>query len=222
MAVRNPHCWRNIGLAFFASGIVTLMAAYLLPEAVAGNAARSILIVYGMTALLFGGGTALFRHFDARAKAALARGADIIARWHVDAKTWRAFIAHNEMLNQESGALINELSIREAVPADGIEVIVGKTAIEIDGSIHALQRGTPEITHAELNTSRVRPSYVELQLYYPGGGHGTSGVPRSATRSVLRFPVAAGAQREAEWVVAHYGGKQPVKPGFFSRQRGWH
>jgi hypothetical protein len=216
--MRNPHNWRNTSLAVFASGIVAAPAAFLLPEAVAGDTARGLLFIYGVMALLFGGGTALFQHFDARAKDALARGEDIIARWHVDAATWRDFIALNHGINQEGGMLLNELSIREEVPAAGIEVIAGRTAVQVDGSIHALpRRGTPEITHAELNTSRVRPSYIELHLYYPGGGYGASGVPRPPVRTALRFPVAAGiqAQRDAERVVAHYNGDLPGKPDFY-------
>jgi hypothetical protein len=43
-------------------------------------------------ALLFGRGTALFRHRDVRAMDALARGEEIIARWRVDSATWRAFV----------------------------------------------------------------------------------------------------------------------------------
>lgn len=217
--MRSPRLWRNIGLAFLASGIAASSAAFLLPDAAVGNSARALLMIFGLTALVFGGGTALSRLFDAREQDALVRGEDVIARWRVDAETWRAFIAHDRTLDQESGGPVNELSIRDIVPADGIEVIVGKSAVQIDGSIHALPlRGTPEITHVELNTSRVRPSFVELRLYYPGGGQGASGVPRSATRTVLRFPVTAGALRDAEAVVAHYGGAQPGTKDSFHGQ----
>jgi hypothetical protein len=214
--MRNPRRWRNIGLAFLASGIIASIAVFWLPEAAAADTARAVLIGYGLTALLFGGGSALFRHFDARAQDALGRGENILARWRVDAATWRQFLAHDRELNRESGALVNELSIRDEVPDDGIEVIVGSTAVQIDGSLHALpRRGTPEITHAKLNTSRVRPTYIELHLYYPGGGHGASGVTFSATRTALRFPVPSGAQEDAELVVAHYGGDQPGRADFF-------
>lgn len=214
--MRDPHLWRNVGLAFFASGIVATPAAFLLPDAAAGDTARGLLFIYGVMALLFGGGTALFRHFDSRAKDALARGEDIIARWYVDAATWRDFIALNHGINQEPGFLPNELSIRAEVPARGIDVTVGSTAVQVGGSFHALpRRGVPEVTHAGLNTDGVRPSYIELHLHYPGGGYGASGVPRSPVRTALRFPVAAGARRDAERVVAHYSGSLPGKSDFF-------
>ncbi len=61
----------------------------------------------------------------------------------------------------------------------------------------------------------MQPAAIELQLYYPGGGHGASGIPRDATRSALRFPVGQAAWNEAEKVVAHYRGETPRKPDFF-------
>lgn len=216
--MRNPHRWRNIALAFFASGIVATPAPFLLPEAAAGDTARGLLFIYGVMALLFGGGTALFRQFEVRAQKSLLRGENIIARWRVDAVTWRDFVALNHRINQEDGVLLNELTLYppKDVPADGIEVIVGENAAQIHDSIHALpRRGTPEITHAELNTSRVRPSYIEFLLYYPGGGQGASGVPRPPVRTALRFPVSPSALRDAERVVAYYSGGRPGKADFF-------
>jgi hypothetical protein len=59
--MRNPHRWRNIALAFFPSGIIATPAPFLLPEAAAGDTARGLLFIYGVMALLFGGGSALFR-----------------------------------------------------------------------------------------------------------------------------------------------------------------
>jgi hypothetical protein len=71
----------------------------------------------------------------------------------------------------------------------------------------------PEVTSAALHD--LHPAVIELQLYYPAGGHGASGVPRAPTRSALRFPVGAGAWKEADTVVAHYRGDTPRKADFF-------
>ena len=163
---------------------------------------------------MFGGGTALFRHFDARAKEALARGEDIIARWRVDAAAWRDFVAADREWNKQSGFMPNELMPSEEVPAEGVEVIVGKTAVQIGESVHRLpRRGTPEITDAALHDGR--PTVIELQLYYPGGGHGASGVPHPSRRTALRFPVGMGAWKEAGTVVAHFRGDLPGEADFF-------
>ena len=214
--MRNPRRWRDIALGVAASGLVTSLAAFLLPVAAAGDTARGVLFIYGLTAVLLGGGTAVFRHRDLRAQEALARGERVMARWHVDAGTWREFLEDNEQRQQEDGALPNELSIPATVPAGGVAVIAGEIAVQIGDSIHALpRRDTPEVTHAELNTSRVRPSFIELRLYYPGGGTGASGVPRPPLRTVLRFPVPREALRDAERVVAYYAAGRPGEADFF-------
>ena len=212
--MRNPQRSRNIALGFFASGWIAALAAFLLPAATGNDVVRAALFIYGSSAILFGGGTALFRHFDARAKEALARGEEIIARWRVEANAWNEFVTSDRAVNQESGWLPNELSSPDQVPEDGVEVIVGKTAVQVGESIHRLpRRGTPEITHATFHDGS--PARIELRLYYPGGGHGASGVPHSSRRTALRFPVGQGAWKEAGVVVAHFRGDSGGEADFF-------
>ncbi|MEO7168709.1 MAG: hypothetical protein ABI016_16960 [Chthoniobacterales bacterium] len=209
----NPSRGRTIALYFFASGWVASAAAFLLPGLSEGNWVRTGLFIYGLSAIIFGGGTALFRHFDVRAKEALARGEGIIARWRVEAEAWHEFVALDRQWNEGGETLPNELSRPEIVPADGVEVIVGKDAIQIGESIHRLTGGMPEVTAATLVESR--PAVIDLQLYYPGGGYGASGVPHSARRAALRFPVGQNAGNEAGAVVAHYRGDTPREASFY-------
>jgi hypothetical protein len=211
--MRDPRRWRNVALGFFVSGWVAAMAAFLLPGPMPAGWVRMCLFVYGISAILFGGGTALFRHFDVRAKEALARGEDIIARWRVDPLAWREFVGTDYEWSQGRAALSNELSLPDTVPEEGIEVIVGKSAVQIGESIHRLTSGVPEVTTAILHD--LHPAVIELQLYYPGGGHGASGVPRAPSRSALRFPVGTAAWKEAASVIAHYRGESPRKADFF-------
>jgi hypothetical protein len=213
--MRNRHSSRNIALAFFASGWVTAAAAFLLPGPLVPDWVRICLFIYGSSAILFGGGTALFRHFDARAQEALARGEDLIDRWRVEPMAWRDFVAIDREWRQggDGDALHNELSFPDQISEEGIEVIVGKRAIQIGQSIHRLTSGVPEVTSAALHD--LHPAVIELQLYYPGGGYGASGVPRSPSRSALRFPVGRGAWKEAGIVVSHYRGDTPRKADFF-------
>lgn len=214
--MRNPKRWRNISMAVVASGVMAVLAAFWLPDAMAGDNPRGLLFCYGLMALVFGGWFAVFCHRDMRAKESLARGEDILARWRIDADTWRDFLALNDEIHRQPGVLYNELSIRDEIPATGVEIVVGKTAVEIDGSIHRFpRRGIPEITHAQLHDNPGGPSYIEFLLYYPGGGQGASGVPMRAVRTALRFPVAGTAWREASMVVAHYSGQLPGTPDFF-------
>lgn len=214
--MRHPRRWRNISLWCATAGALSLLGAFLLPAFAAGDGARGVMGMFGLTALLFGAGNAVFRHLDARAKDALARGEEILARWRVDADTWQAFVAYNRQLDQEDGVLPNELIVRDPAPAHGVDVIAAEQAVQVGESIHRLpRRGTPEVTHAVLNKGRVRPSFVELLLYYPGGGQGASGLPMRSLRTALRFPVPLGAIADAERVVARYAAGRPGKADFF-------
>jgi hypothetical protein len=192
-----------------------LAAAFWLPADAAGDTARGVLFVYGLMAMVFGGLSALFRHREAQAKAALARGEEVLARWVVDTEAWREFAAGAHQFNEAEG-VPNEFLIPDTIPAAGLEVIVGKGAIQIGDSIHVLpRRGTPEVTHANVFGAASGGIYCELRLYYPGGGQGASGIPRGPRRSMLRFPVVPGALREAEAAIAHYRAGRPGKADFF-------
>ena len=209
----NPHRDRTIALWFFASGWVAALAAFLLPGPVAADWARACLFIYGSSAILFGGGTALFRHFDVRAKESSHAG-----KISLRAGGWirrRGVILSRRNVEWSRGhdALVNELSLPDSVPDAGVEVIVGRNAVQIGQSIHRLTGGVPEVTSATLHD--LHPAVIELQLCYPGGGHGASGVPSSPSRSALRFPVGTGAWKEAGTVVAHYRGDSPRKADFF-------
>nr|MBA3651105.1 hypothetical protein [Chthoniobacterales bacterium] len=211
--MRDPSRWRNIALGFFASGWLTCAAAFLLPGPAANDAVRGLFFIYGVSAIIFGGGTALFRHLDLRAKQALARGENIIARWRVEPAAWQEFVQRERQPSQGTGFFPNELSIPDGAPAEGVEVIAGRDAVQVGESIHRLRSGVPEVTAAILHDAR--PAAIELQLYYPGGGHGASGVPHPSRRAVLRFPVGRGYWKEAEAVVSHYRGDGPRKADFW-------
>jgi hypothetical protein len=93
---------------------------------------------------------------------------------------------------------------------------VGRSAISVASHVHLLPtRGTPEIQQALLNDARVRPSFLELMLKYPGGGTGASGVPHSASYTVLRIPVPLGALDDARRAAAHFNGDSAGTPDFF-------
>lgn len=214
--MRNPRRWRNITLALIVSGVIAVLAAFLLPAAAANDTVRSLLFLYGAMMTFFGGSSAYVRHVEWRAKQALARGEDILARWRVDADTWRAFIEHANQPGEHTRNNRNEYSAPRHVPIDGVEIIVGRAAVQIEESIHPLPRqGTPEITHAELLPGQGGPDCIVLRLYYPRGGHGASGLPRPAIRTRLCFPIAPDARKEAEAVVAYYASGRPGAANWF-------
>ncbi len=208
--MRNPARWRNIGLAGCAIGAAMTAMPFVLPPHMGGDALRAILFSTGITGVLFGGATALWGRQAARAKAALQSGEEVIARWRIDAATWRSFLEADRRARDGQGWLANELSAGDEIPADGVEVVVGRNAIDVGGSVHALPRhGTPEVLSAELSEGRGCPDSIELRLRYPGGPQ------RGPTDTRLTFPVAPGAWRDARKTVAYYAKGRPGEADFF-------
>ncbi len=212
--MRKPHLRRDVALAFAASGLAACVAAFRLPEAMAGEIVRAVLFTYGSSALLFGGGTALHWHLLARARDALARGDEVMARWRIEPALWRDFLALNDRLQQEPQALPGELPLDRPVPAHGFELIAGQAAVQIGEDVIALpRRGEPQVTRATMVRSVTGVTYVELQLYVAPNLVGDNAYP--ARWSVLRFPVQRGAEREAMRFVAFYEAGRPGTADFF-------
>lgn len=202
-------------MVFLGTGILAATLFFVFPGE-PGSTKNAVLVIYALTAIIFGTVSAVARHRDVQAQLGLARGDDLLARWQVDLYTWRDFIALNEKLQAESQGPDNELIVSNAPPAGDVAIVIGKTAIDIDGQLFVLpRRGVPEITDARLHESRVHPSYLELHLKYPGGGTGASGVPHPPRYTVLRFPVPMSGLREAQVVAAHYNGDTPGTADFF-------
>lgn len=213
--MRHPHRWRNIGLGFCLSGIVATPLPFLIRDGAVSDPVLGSLFVYGLMAFFFGGMIALMRHTEARAWESLRRGEEIIACWHVDGATWRAFLALNDRVN-DGNPRKNELTLhlRKTPPAGGVDVIVSRTGVEIDGDFHHLPpHGVPHVEHAALVPGN--PSYIDLSLFYPAGGRGASGIPQRWVRTALRFPIGQGQEREGERAFAHYNQDLPGKPDFF-------
>lgn len=204
--MQNVKRSRAIGLGFVVSGIVAAAAAALLATS---DGMRVALGMYGGLAVLFGGFWAGSKHRDVRALEALARGEDVLVCWRVDPDSWRRFL---ELDRAEQGLRANELSARDDVSPSGVEVIVGKEAIAVGGSVHRLPgHGEPQVTHVMLNEA-ASPPFVEMQLYRQGMG--AEGTAKGPLRTRLRFPVGLEAVRDARQVVAHYSGNRG-EPDFF-------
>jgi hypothetical protein len=203
----DPRRSRNMALAFLALGLALATLYVALPkEAVQNRLLGIVLILCAPPALLFGLGSAIANHIKAKAQDKLVQGADVIARWRVDAGLWREFVALNQKLGERPGAPFNELEIADVMPGGGVEVLVGASSARIGTSFHELSpRSTPQITHARLDAGS-RPSFVELGLYYPPYRNAAE------RRTVLRFPVAEGARLSAKTVVGHFDGSRPAGP----------
>ncbi len=120
--MRDPHRWRTIGL--WCLGVGTLSLAWLWVGAGYSAGVRGALIFFGAVGVVFGGWLALFGHQDVRAKQALGRGEDIIARWRVEAEDWQRFLALNRQWPSGANGRLNEFIPSEAAEPNGVEVIV--------------------------------------------------------------------------------------------------
>ena len=208
--MRDPYRWRSIGLCCVGVGALSFAWLWLgWPHA---EGARAALFVVGPAGVIFGGMLALFQHQYVRAKEALARGENIIARWRVEADDWQRFVASDPQWTSHAQGRVNEFRPSEAAEPNGVEVIVGKVGVQIGESIHRLPlRSTPEITEARLHEGA--PPVIELLLYYPA--YATRSGMRPPRYTALRFPVAPRALNEARQVVAHFRGDLPGEPDFF-------
>ncbi len=207
--MRDPHRYRTIGL--WCLGLGALSLAWLWVGAGHSTGVRAALIFVGAVGVVFGGWIALFGHQDVRAKQALARGEDIIARWRVETEDWQRFVASDPLWSSHANGRLNEFIPSGAAEPNGVEVIVGKAAVQIGESIHRVPlRSTPEITEARLHDGT--PPVIELLLYYPA--YATRFGMRPPRYTALRFPVGQGALSNARQVVAHFRGDLPGEPDF--------
>ena len=208
--MRHPNRWRTIGLCYLGVGVLSFALLWLgRPH---GEGVWSALFFFGATGVLFGGMLAFFQHQYVRAKQALARGEDIIARWRVEADDWQRFVASDPQWSSHANGRFNEFIPSEAGEANGVEVIVAKAAVQIGDSFHRLPlRSTPEITEARLHDGT--PPIIELLLYYPA--YATRFGMRPPRYTALRFPVGQGALADARQVVAHFRGDLGGEPDFF-------
>ena len=208
--MRHPHRYRTIGLWCLGLGALSLGWLWLGGPHTPGVWAA--LFFVGVMSVIVGGFVTLFAHQDVRAKQALGRGEDIIARWRVEAEDWQRFVASDPQWSSHANGRLNEFNPADAADSNGVEVIVGKAAVQIGESIHRLPlRSTPEITEARLHDGT--PPVIELLLYYPA--YATRFGMRPPRYTALRFPVRPDAVADARNAVAHFRGDRGGEPDIF-------
>lgn len=130
-------------------------------------------------------------------KARLQAGRGLIARWRVSAQEWERFRSFDRERASQDVALTNDFTIRPQPREQGVEVIVGRRHIIVDGSYHVLRpRGIPELRGARWLRSATDVDCLEFAIAYPKK-YGT-------TRLCLRIPVAANARDEARRALLHF------------------
>lgn len=133
--------------------------------------------------------------FHIRGEAKLLAGQDVLGRWHVTPADWERFREFDDARSASNLYwLSSDFWFRKRTPAEGVDIIVGKRSLLVDGSYHVLRpRGIPELTAIR----RLAPiggylDCLEFALRYPHKG--------GSAYSALRIPVPVAARDEAQRV----------------------
>lgn len=196
--VRNPGLKAPGWTALMLVGLGIAEAANPSEASVARVAAW----VFGAITASCGAMVAVISLLAAIGIARLRRGIGVIARWRVDAEDWERFRALDAARQAANPSVKSDFTARATTPASGVEVIVGRRQIMMDGSYHWLRPhplGPPELRDVHWLADPQQPEIIEFSLDYPDVQYGT--VP-----AVLRVPVAPDARDVAVRVLQHFQG----------------
>ncbi|MGE0421044.1 MAG: hypothetical protein AB7O88_02205 [Reyranellaceae bacterium] len=213
--MRNPRRklgqWLAVGLG---GGSVALAAAF--SSDWIGELPSILIASIGGAFVMFSLVGGLMSVFAAIGHDRLMSGRGVIARWHVTPDEWDRFRAFDASRAAQHPALANELGIRESTPKEGVDVIVGRTQLIVDGSYHTLRfRGLPELRGVGWLPAPADPECLEFALLYPGGRYG------GAKRFSLRVPVPPSAREAGVRVFHHFKSAVPqFRPGLAYRRPG--
>ncbi len=213
--MRNPR--RKVG-QWLALGLVgggVALAAALSADWI-GELPSILIASIGGACAMFGLVGGLMSVFAAIGHARLVSGRGVIARWHVAPGEWDRFRAFDAIRAAQDPTLVNELRIRTCTPKEGVDVIVGRTQLIVDGSYHTLRfRGLPELRAVGWLNAPADPECLEFALLYPGGRYG------GAKRLSLRVPVPPSAREAGVRVFYHFQSAVPqFRPGLAYRRPG--
>jgi len=194
--MRNPARSVLLHLSLVILGILLLGIGVARLDRAGDQGANALVMAAGVLLLFFCPIFLIRALLLARGRARLLRGEGEIARWRVGPADWAAFHAFDAARSASEPARFgNEALPRADVPAEGVAIIAGRTAILVDGSYHVLRpRGIPELQAVRwLAVAGSDLACLEFALAYPA--------KNGTVRTALRVPVpraAIDAAREVE------------------------
>jgi len=75
--------------------------------------------------------------------ARLTSGRGLVTRWHVSAAECDHFRAYDALRAAEHTWLLNDMRLSKQTPPQGVDVIVGRHSINVDGSYHSIAGQLP-------------------------------------------------------------------------------
>ena len=160
--MRNPLLKTAIclGLTFVGDGMVLLAASRY--EQL-GEAIGTILGILGMTLAVLSFFIAIWSLMAAIGYARLLAGKGVMAHWHVSAEQWDRFPAFDVIRAAHDLSLCNDLRIRKLTPPPGVDVVVGRRQLIVDGSYHSLRgRGNPSLRRVYWLPAPADPECLEF------------------------------------------------------------
>lgn len=167
-----------------------------------GPVAGSIIGVAALFLAIMSFGILLWALLAAFGQERLLAGKGVIARWHVSPAEWDRFRAFDAIRAAQDLSLRNSLRIRQTTPPGGVDVIVGRRQVMIDGSYEGLRGILRAVTWLPAPAD---PECLEFTVQYPRGRYG------GTFNLSLRFPVPAAARSEGVRVFEHYRAVVPQR-----------
>ena len=192
--MRNPQSWRNVALALAGSGVFICVFGWTRTQGTLSVDMQIGYMVYAFFSIMFGLIFAIVLHLDANAQRALRRGQDLLARWRVDGPTWRQFLDWYESVDHPKVDWP-----RGHIPKTGVEVLVGKRAFLVDGSIFRLC-GADRVDRASISAGP--PLCVDLQLRIAA---------KTTTWPRMVLPLPQAALGRAQAVLDHFNGLESAR-----------
>jgi hypothetical protein len=202
--MRHPIRKLGLWLALAAGGALALALA-ITSRPRLGEVASLVAGTAGITSIAVGLVMGAMALLAAIGHARLRRGVGVIARWRVRPEDWERFRGFDAARRAESPHVASEFTPGQRAPPEGVEILVGRRQIMIDGSYHLLRRyGLPELRSLSWFVGPDQLEVIEFSLRYPRGRSGGT-IP-----AALRVPVAAEARDDAVRVFEHYRAVVPV------------
>jgi len=203
--MRNPHRKAIIFVTLALSGAALLWFGVQRGNTAGRDDISDVMSAVGFATLVCSTLYLLLRVLPtAIGRARLQAGAGRITQWQVSAADWDKFRALDaERAGADPMFLANDLWIRRQTPPEGVEIIVGKKALIVDGSYHPLRmNGIPELRSIGWLDNAPRPGRppdcLEFLLAYPAGRYG------GVRYTCLRVPVPEAARARGLSAYRHF------------------
>jgi hypothetical protein len=201
--MRRPHRARNISLTVALMGAACLALGIGLGDPPVYPILQNTLFFSGLFLFPIPFFGVFYFQVEAGRYDRLVSGKDVLARWHVDPERWEAFLRLNTALNaQKDRPSFHPSPASKGVrPPPGVEVVVGKGSVLIDGDFYSLPRGGISQIYGPYWIEGP-PPLIEFHVH--------TSSENSTHRESVRIPVGAGAQVEAVEAFNHYTSRMPV------------